>query len=344
MAIGSATGRNGGECRTHFSTHFPGAQWPVTATGHLSRHSGKFGTLEGTRTPSLLFRRQALYPLSYEGVRKHAPGSIAGSACAIRAARAVARRAGVSRPKPSPQSSIATCVVGPGQACRRSREKADSHLSPPVPIGRSMVVWNQYRSNGRKSGTMAVRVARSSFLAHEVKRGYGMRLERIGTALLLAATVLVAISILLDGTGARLFNGVAGLTWFAAAAMLCAVAWRRSRRPMVWVTVGLLTGAVAFVVKPSDFLPAIIGFGLAGAIVAWVARRDGVLWARVIVGLYLPFHIGTAVLKAIYRSVSGAEASIRTDPPPTAALVPLTMLLAAVLWSLSCGTGLEQEA
>jgi hypothetical protein len=158
-----------------------------------------------------------------------------------------------------------------------------------------------------------------------------MRLERIGTALLLAATVLVAISILLDGTGARLFNGVAGLTWFAAAAMLCAVAWRRSRRPMVWVTVGLLTGAVAFVVKPSDFLPAIIGFGLAGAIVAWVARRDGVLWAQVIVGLYLPFHIGTAVLKAIYRSVSSAEASIRTDPPPTAALVPLTMLLAAVL-------------
>ncbi len=34
------------------------------------------GTLEGTRTPSLLFRRQALYPLSYEGVLMRAEGSI----------------------------------------------------------------------------------------------------------------------------------------------------------------------------------------------------------------------------------------------------------------------------
>lgn len=54
--------------------------------GELDRLSGEkarqmgLGTLGENRTPNLLFRRQALYPLSYEGVRRRAseytkPGS-----------------------------------------------------------------------------------------------------------------------------------------------------------------------------------------------------------------------------------------------------------------------------
>jgi hypothetical protein len=83
-------------------------------------------------------------------------------------------------------------------------------------------------------------------------------------------------------------------------------------------------------VKPTDFVPALVGFGLAGMAVSFAAPRYAVLWAKLIVGLYLPFHIGTAVAKAMYRNVTGTEASIRTDPPPTAALVPLVMLAAAI--------------
>lgn len=164
-----------------------------------------------------------------------------------------------------------------------------------------------------------------------------MNLEKIGTTTLFVATGLVALSILLDGSMARFFNGAGGLTWFAAAGLLGIAAWRSSRPLTLWSAVILATALVAFVVTPSDFLPAIIGVGLAGTAVAIVARDNAVLWSKLVVGLYLPFHIGTAIAKAVYRSLTDNEAALRTDPPPTAALVPLVMLVTAI----ACGTAVE---
>lgn len=156
------------------------------------------------------------------------------------------------------------------------------------------------------------------------------RLERTGTLVLLAATILVAISILLDGAPARIFNGVAGITWFTATALLVMAGWKASRRRSLWLALIVLTAVVAFVVKPTDMMLALVGFGPAGFAVGMLARDGRVLWGTLVAGLYLPFHIGTAVLKAIGRSLTGGEASIRSEPPPTAALVPLAMLLAAM--------------
>jgi hypothetical protein len=162
-----------------------------------------------------------------------------------------------------------------------------------------------------------------------------MTLERIGTIALVSATVLVGVSILLDGTLSRLFNGVAGLTWFAAAGLLGLAAWRSSRSWTLWLSVLGLTSLVAFVVTPSAMVPAMIGFGIAGSVIAMLAPNRPVLWAKLVVGLYLPFHIGTAIAKAIYRSATGGEVALRTDPPPTAAMVPLVMLASAVAGSLA---------
>lgn len=156
------------------------------------------------------------------------------------------------------------------------------------------------------------------------------RLERTGTLILLVATILVAISILLDGTPARLFNGVAGITWFSATALLAMAGLKASRRRALWAVLIGLTAVVAFVVRPTDMLLAIVGFGPAGFLVGMLARDGRVLWGTLVAGLYLPFHIGTAVLKAVGRSLTGGEASIRSEPPPTAALVPFVMLLAAM--------------
>jgi hypothetical protein len=158
--------------------------------------------------------------------------------------------------------------------------------------------------------------------------------ERIGTCLLVAAIVLVALSIVLDGTVSRMLNGLAGMTWFASAGFLVLAARQRGGRVRTWLVAVGLTVLVAFVVTPSDFLPATVGFGLAGMVIALVAGRDETLWARVIVGLYLPLHVGTAMLKAAWRAVTDGDAAIRTDPPPTAALVPAAMLLAAVAGAL----------
>ena len=161
-----------------------------------------------------------------------------------------------------------------------------------------------------------------------------MSRERIGTGLLVAAIVLVALSIVLDGTVSRMLNGLAGVTWFASAVFLVLAARRQGGSVRTWLVAVGLTVLVAFVVTPSDFLPAAIGFGAAGIASALVAGRDETLWARVIVGLYLPLHVGTAMVRAAWRAASGGEASIRTDPPPTAALVPAAMLLAAIAGAL----------
>lgn len=161
-----------------------------------------------------------------------------------------------------------------------------------------------------------------------------MDLATRGTVLLVAATIVVGISILANGMPSRLLNGLAGILWFAAAAMLVIAAVRISRNGSLWVGIVALTAVVAFVVRPSDMLLAAVGFLACGAIAQLLARDGRLIWSVLIPALYLPLHIGTAVIKAVVRSIEGQESSIRTDPPPTAALVPLLMVVAAVVGGL----------
>ncbi len=156
-----------------------------------------------------------------------------------------------------------------------------------------------------------------------------MRYEKPGTMLLLVATLVVGASIVLDGQAAQALNGIGGIAWFAAAGLLAVAAIGSSRSPQVWAAAVMLTTLVAFVIKPSDLILAIVGFGVAGAAIAWLAPSHELLWSNLIVGLYLPFHIGAAIVRMIGRSLAGIEATIRTDPPPTAPLVPLVMVIAA---------------
>jgi hypothetical protein len=161
-----------------------------------------------------------------------------------------------------------------------------------------------------------------------------MNLEKTGTLLLVLATVLVAASILAGGDAGKVLNGAAGLTWFVSAGLLSLTAARTHPGWELWIATVVLTGVVAFLAKPTDFIPAIVGFGVAGFVVAMIARTDTIRWARLVVALYLPFHIGAAVIKVVYRNLSDGEATIRSDPPPTAALVPIAMFGAAIAGAL----------
>lgn len=155
--------------------------------------------------------------------------------------------------------------------------------------------------------------------------------ERIATGTLAVATVIVGASILADGQLAKALNGIAGLTWFASSAMFILEGRRTGATSLQWAgTIGL-TAVVAFLIKPSDIVLATVGFVPAGFIAAKMAGRNPIFWAKMIPALYLPLHIGTAVLKAAGRSALGMESSIRTEPPPTAAVVPAVMLAAAVV-------------
>lgn len=158
-----------------------------------------------------------------------------------------------------------------------------------------------------------------------------MRLERIGMALLVVATLLVAASIVASGDVGRALNALGGVCWFLAAGMLVSTALGSSHRPRMWAVVISLTAVVAFVVRPSDLALAAIGFGGAGILVGMLARDHELLWVTLVPALYLPFHIGTAVLKATVRSMMGVEATIRSEPPPTAAVVPVMMVAAALV-------------
>lgn len=157
------------------------------------------------------------------------------------------------------------------------------------------------------------------------------RLERIATGTLAVATVIVGASIATEGQLSQALNGISGVAWFASSAMFIIEGRRRGATSLQWAGVIGLTALVAFVVKPSDIVLATVGFVPAAFVAATIVKRDPMLWAKMIPALYLPLHIGTAVLKAAGRNALGMESSIRTDPPPTAAVVPAVMLAAALV-------------
>ncbi|MBA3643197.1 MAG: hypothetical protein H0W59_03915 [Chloroflexia bacterium] len=148
---------------------------------------------------------------------------------------------------------------------------------------------------------------------------------------LVGAACLVGLAIVLDeGRLARVINGLGGISWLLGAAML---AWSL-RGAAGWLRSGLVLGvtvlALAVLVRPTDLAAAIIGFAIGGAIVALVSTERPMHWALLVPAMWLPAHI----VVGIARSTIDGAAAVRTAPPPTAAIVPLAMVLAAGLAGL----------
>lgn len=163
-------------------------------------------------------------------------------------------------------------------------------------------------------------------------RATGGRPGHAGWATLIAAAVVVGLAIAVGGVSGKALNGVGGILWLAAAVDLARTA-RRARVSLtsvalVAVTVLVLSSAIS----PRDLALASVGFLVGGMVVAVGARP--VSRRYVVVGLlpatWLPAHLVVAVVRAIARSLADKPNAIRTDPPPTAALVPLAMVLAAL--------------
>jgi hypothetical protein len=150
-----------------------------------------------------------------------------------------------------------------------------------------------------------------------------------GPEVLIAAGVLVGVAIALDGPVSKAVNGIAGVLWILAAVLLV----RNSRQTAgstrlfaATVVVGLV---LVLAVRPSDLAWAAVGFAAGGAAVAVVATSARERAALLLPALWLPLHLLVAVIKAAIRAIRDQPASVRTDPPPTAALVPLAMIVAA---------------
>ncbi len=165
-------------------------------------------------------------------------------------------------------------------------------------------------------------------------RSAGVRLRRVaegqeaggvGAGALCSAAVLVGLAIVLDGAAASMVNGLGGLLWLGAGALLVR-AVRRSERPIVGsVAVLGATLTLVLVARPFAVEQAARGFAAAGLVVTILVRPSGTTWAFLVPAAWLPVHL----VVAIGRSLIEGGTRIRTDPPPTAAIVPLIMVLAA---------------
>lgn len=146
--------------------------------------------------------------------------------------------------------------------------------------------------------------------------------------LLLIAGVIVAISILAGAPLARPLNGIGGILWIASAAWMLGALWSQPKRWLILAVSLAFALLYAGVIRPGEYRETIPLFLLAGAVVTWIAGADGLRWAFLVPALYFPLHIVIALGRVI---ASGGTRAVRTDPPPTAAAVPLSMIVAAAL-------------
>ncbi len=150
----------------------------------------------------------------------------------------------------------------------------------------------------------------------------------LGPILLLAAGILVAIAIVAGAPFAQGINGVAGIVWVASAVYLL-LELRHVRTALAIFAVAFAGALVmGIVVRPATYFEAISGFFLIGVAVAIMAEHNELKWAMLAPALYFPVHIAFSVGMVM---LSDAPRQVRTEPPPTEALVPMSMVLATAL-------------
>jgi hypothetical protein len=170
------------------------------------------------------------------------------------------------------------------------------------------------------------------------------RVERFSAHLLVAAAALVGVAIALNGPAAKAVNGVAGIAWLLVAGVLVGTAARTSTGRKLLVAAFVLALVLVLVAKPSDIVLATLGFALGGAILTAGRFAHSERDALMLPALWLPTHLLTAVVRAIDRAVRDVPAHVRTDPPPTAAIVPLVMVACALAGGALARYGIERRA
>jgi hypothetical protein len=143
--------------------------------------------------------------------------------------------------------------------------------------------------------------------------------------LILAATI-VGVAIIVGGPAARILNGIGAILWVGSGVLLALSLPPAQRQPAGWavaIASGLILGAI---VRPGSLAEAVVGFAVAGAVIVLAAGDRSGGWALLAPAIYLPVHLVIGIGRAIV-----SNGGVRTDPPPTAAIVPLAMLLAAAV-------------
>lgn len=164
-------------------------------------------------------------------------------------------------------------------------------------------------------------------MALAVERSHdGVQRWQLAAAGLVLAGLVVALAIVVGGSAARALNGVGALLWVGSGVILAISLPRPERLALAWVAAVVTGGLLGGMIRPSTFAVALAGFAIAGAAVVLLGGDRSGGWALMVPAIYLPVHLAIGIGRAIMR---GSE--MRVAPPPTAALLPLSMVLAALL-------------
>jgi hypothetical protein len=143
---------------------------------------------------------------------------------------------------------------------------------------------------------------------------------------LIVAAAIVGIAITAGGSTARTLNGVGAIVWIASGVVLALTLPGVERKGLGWLAVAAAGLVLGGIVRPGTITEAIITFGIAGAVVVLAAGDRSGSWAFLVPAIYLPVHLLIGIGRALLR-----ESGVRTDPPPTPAILPLVMILSAAL-------------
>lgn len=163
----------------------------------------------------------------------------------------------------------------------------------------------------------------SNTLATLRGRGDAWRAAAVG---LVVAASIVGLAITLGDSAARALNGVGAFVWVVSSVLLALTLPAAPRAAAGWIVAllaGLLLGGV---IRPSTIELAVACFAIAAAIVVISAGDRSGAWGFLVPAIYLPVHLIIGIGRAMLR-----ESGVRTDPPPTDAILPLCMILAAAV-------------
>ena len=162
---------------------------------------------------------------------------------------------------------------------------------------------------------------------------------RIAAIGLFVAAAIVGVAIVVGGSAARAINPIGAVLWVGSGVLLAVSLPEVCNRAGGWgaaIASGLVLGAI---VRPAEIGAAAFAFSLAGMFVVFVAGDPSGGWSLLAPAIYLPVHLIIGIGRAMVT-----DAGVRTDPPPTAALVPLAMLLGAVVGGMVGAAVLRRRA
>lgn len=161
---------------------------------------------------------------------------------------------------------------------------------------------------------------------------------RIAAAGLAVAALVVGAAISMGGEAARTLNGIGAAVWLASAWGLAVMLPAAPRRSLGWVAAVVAGVALGAIIRPGTIPEAIVWFAIAGALVAVAAADTTGAWALLVPAIYLPVHLAIGIGRAMFRG-----GAVRTEPPPTPAVLPLLMIVAAGIAGWLVGMYLRRQ-